>query len=101
MEKRKPSFSLDAFKAVCGNPATLRITTQARRDALSLGFDLVAVAAVIRTIDRSMFFKSMTSYGDHREWQDVYYVPAGDLTIYLKFTEDAVIRFVVLSFKER
>jgi motility quorum-sensing regulator/GCU-specific mRNA interferase toxin len=49
-----------------------------------------------------MFYKSMTSYNNSRQWHDVYHVPAdGDLTIYLKFTDDVVTEFVVLSFKER
>lgn len=49
-----------------------------------------------------MFYKSMTSHWDSRRWQDVYHVPAGrDLTIYLKFTDNIVTEFVVLSFKER
>lgn len=48
-----------------------------------------------------MFFKSMTSFGDHRQWQDVYHVPAGDLIVYLKFTDDLLTEFTVLSFKEK
>lgn len=101
MEKRKPSHDLERFKTVCGNPATLAITTSATRDALSLGFDRTAITHLIRTIDRSMFFKSMTAYGDHRQWQDVYHVPVGTLAIYVKFTNNAVTGFMVLSFKEK
>ncbi len=49
-----------------------------------------------------MFYKSMTSFSNSRQWQDVYHVPAsGGLTIYLKFTDDMVTEFMVLSFKER
>ncbi len=52
-------------------------------------------------MQRSQFYKSMTSYGDHRVWQDVYHVhsPAG--TLYIKFTTDAVTDFILLSFQEK
>ena len=43
----------------------------------------------------------MTSYGDHRVWQDVYYVPSPAGTLYVKFTADTVTEFVLLSFKEK
>lgn len=100
-EKRKPSHDLGEFKRVCGDPRTLAITTSANEDALSLGFDRFEIAVVIRGIDHSMFVKSMTSYEDHRRWQDVYLVPTGDLVIYLKFTDDSVAGFRILSFKEK
>lgn len=49
-----------------------------------------------------MFYKSMTSHANHRRWQDVYHVPIGDgPTVYLKFTDDIVTEFLVLSFKEK
>jgi motility quorum-sensing regulator/GCU-specific mRNA interferase toxin len=49
-----------------------------------------------------MFYKSMNSFNDHRQWQDAYHVPAGEgLTVYLKFTDDVVTEFMILSFKER
>ncbi len=43
----------------------------------------------------------MTSYGDHRKWQDVYHVLHEGAVFYVKFTDDAVTEFVLLSFKER
>jgi motility quorum-sensing regulator/GCU-specific mRNA interferase toxin len=43
----------------------------------------------------------MTSYGDHRIWQDVYHVPTEAGMLYVKFTSDAVTEFVLLSFKEK
>jgi motility quorum-sensing regulator/GCU-specific mRNA interferase toxin len=102
LEKRKPSFDLERFKRVAGDPATLDMTRTALFSAAGLGFDFPAVAALIKTMQRSMFVKSMTSYADSRQWQDVYHVPAHDGTvIYLKFTNDVVTEFTVLSFKER
>ena len=48
---------------------------------------------------RSQFSKSMTSYADHRIWQDVYHVPSRAGVLYVKFTADAVSEFLLLSFK--
>lgn len=101
MEKRRPSFALEAFRRVCGNPLTLAITRTAFADALALGFDRNAVSAVIRGMKPSHFYKSMTSFADHRRWQDVYHVPYGDMILYIKFTDDALTEFALLSFKER
>lgn len=66
-----------------------------------LGFDRRAVVEVLLSMDRSMFFKSMTTFADHRIWQDVYHVPAHDLLLYVKFQADVVTEFRVMSFKER
>jgi motility quorum-sensing regulator/GCU-specific mRNA interferase toxin len=48
-----------------------------------------------------MFYKSMTTFADHRVWQDVYHVPVGDLLLYMKFQADVVTEFTVMSFKEK
>lgn len=102
MEKRKPSHDLEAFKRVAGDPSRLRMTFVAQQGAFRLGYEESDVAALVRSMTRRMFYKSMTSFNDHRQWQDVYHVPVGGgLTVYLKFTDDIVTEFVVLSFKER
>lgn len=101
MEKRKPSHDLERFKSVCGTVATLRITLTAQVSAQRLGYDLEGIARVVRSMNRRMFYKSMTSFADHTAWQDVYHVPADGRTIYLKFVDDVVSEFLVLSFKER
>jgi len=68
---------------------------------LSLGFSRAGIAAVIQTIERPMFYKSMTTFADHRTWQDVYHVPANGLVLYVKFQADVVTAFRVMSFKEQ
>jgi len=100
-EKRKPTYDVDAFKAGSSSVERLRVTTTAVRTATALGFDRADIAATIQTMHRSQFHKSMTSYGDHRVWQDVYYVPSPVGTLYVKFTADAVAEFMLLSFKEK
>jgi len=101
VEKRRPTYDLAAVKAVLGAVGTLAITTSAFRDALALGFDRAGIAEVVQSMDRKMFFKSMTTIRDHRLWQDVYHVPARGLVLYVKFQADVVTEFTVMSFKEK
>lgn len=101
MEKRRPSFALEAFKAICGDPYRLAITTTAILSAAEAGFDRARISALVRSMRTAHFYKSMTSYRDHRHWQDVYHVPWEGMIVYVKFTDDAVTEFTVLSFKEQ
>ncbi len=100
-EKRKPTYDLEAFKAAFASGDRLNVTGAALRSAAGLGFGRSDIAATIQTMQRAHFYKSMTSYGDHRQWQDVYHVPSPVGLLYLKFTADAVTAFLLLSFKEK
>lgn len=100
-EKRKPTFDLDAFRAAFATVDRLNATTTALRGAAALGFGRSEVVATLQTIRRGHFYKSMTSYADHRVWQDVYHVPSSVGTIYVKFTADLLTEFLLLSFKEK
>lgn len=99
MEKRKPTYDLDAFKAAFSSVDRLRVTGTAVRTAAALGLGRADIVATIQTMRRSQFSKSMTSYADHRIWQDVYHVPSRAGVLYVKFTADAVSEFLLLSFK--
>lgn len=101
MEKWRPTYDLAAIKRVLGRAENLAITGTALRDALALGFARHDVASAIRGMDRSMFVKSMTTYADHRVWQDVYHVPAEGIVLYVKFQADVLTEFRVMSFKEK
>jgi len=101
MEKRRPTYDIEAIRLICGSIETLAMTTSALRDATALGFDRSGIAETIVGIDRKMFFKSMTTFADHRIWQDVYHVPARGLTLYVKFQADVITEFTVMSFKEK
>ena len=96
MEKFNPHYSLSEFKQ-----SDYRITKIAQQTALKLGFDDDGIDKVISTMELKHFYKSMTSYADHRIWQDVYHVPYGDLILYIKFTQNVVSEFTLLSFKEK
>jgi motility quorum-sensing regulator/GCU-specific mRNA interferase toxin len=56
--------------------------------------------AVIASLTRREFYKSMTSYADHRIWQDVYHAPTPiGKEAYIKLTmRDAA---PVIRFKEK
>ena len=100
-EKRKPTYSLEAFKAAFKNADRLNATTVALRSAAGLGFGRAEIVATIQTMRRSHFYKSMTAYADHKVWQDVYHVPSPAGVLYVKFTADIVTEFLLLSFKEK
>jgi motility quorum-sensing regulator/GCU-specific mRNA interferase toxin len=101
MEKRKPTYDLEAFKAASLRPDGLNITGVAVRSAAALGFGRAEITAAIQTMERAHFYKSMTSYSDHRVWQDVYHVPSAVGVLYVKFMADLVAEFLLLSFKEK
>ena len=101
MEKRRPTYDLAAIKSVLGSVDSLAITRTALMDAFALGFDRANITAVIRSMRRTMFFKSMTTYADHRTWQDVYHVPVGEMVLYVKIQADIVTEFRLMSFKEK
>ncbi|MFK0333869.1 type II toxin-antitoxin system MqsR family toxin [Rhizobium sp. NPDC090275] len=101
MEKKRPTYDLEAVKAVLGSIETLALTSSALRDASSLGFDRNGIAATIQSMDRRMFYKSMTTFADHRLWQDVYHVPTEGMVLYIKFQADVVTEFTLMSFKEK
>ncbi|MBF0262797.1 MAG: type II toxin-antitoxin system MqsR family toxin [Magnetococcales bacterium] len=101
MEKRSPTYDLDAFKKSFSKASRLSVTGTALRTAASMGCGRAEIVETIQTMERGQFVKSMTTHADHRAWQDVYHVPRGGKVVYLKFTADVVTEFRLLSFKER
>ena len=100
-EKRQPTYDLEAFKAAFSSVERLAVTGTALRSAAALGFGRAEIVETIQTMQREHFYKSMTSYADHRLWQDVYHVPSAVGVLYIKFTADAITEFLLLSFKEK
>ena len=80
-EKFNPSYSLKEFKN-----SNFEITRTAYLTALDLGFRERDIRRIVSTMELKHFYKSMTSYADHRIWQDVYHVPCGNMILYVKFT---------------
>ena len=100
-EKRKPTYDLDAFKMTFSDVKRISVTGRALQDAAALGFGRVEIVAIIQTMERSHFYKSMTSNANYKVWQDVYHVPSDVGELYVKFTADAITEFLLLSFKEK
>ncbi len=101
VEKRKPHHDLAAFKAAFSTEKALRMTLTAAEDALAMDCTKARIVEVIQGIRQGQFYKSMTAHGDSASWQDVYHVPWEDKVLYVKFTDDRVTAFRLLSFKER
>lgn len=98
MEKRTPHCPLAVVKALVEGGKT-RATASAYNGARDLSInDLAGMCAVVLALTPADFYKSMTTYSDHRIWQDVYrpHTEAGD--IYLKLT--VIDDVLIVSFKE-
>ena len=96
LDKFTPTYDLERFKA-----SDYEITSTAICGAGELGLNRRGIAEVVAMMTREHFYKSMTSYSDHKIWQDVYHVPYGDKRIYVKFTKGVIADFRLLSFKEK
>ena len=96
MEKFNPSYSLNEFQN-----SNFAITRTALRTAQDLGFYEEDIRKIVSTMELKHFYKSMTSYANHKIWQDVYHVPFGRLILYIKFTQDVISEFTLLSFREK
>lgn len=70
MEKRTPHCQLSIVKALIGE-GKVRSTYSALAGGAALGFDFDAIVAVVLALTPKDFYKSMTTYADHRIWQDV------------------------------
>jgi motility quorum-sensing regulator / GCU-specific mRNA interferase toxin len=77
---------------------TFTLTALQGIDAMAL--TLEQGLQVVLSLQRTMFFKSMTTHSDHHVWQDVYHAPCpNDKTAYIKVTiQDGA---TVIQFKER
>ena len=100
-EKRKPTHDLEAFKRAFPKKDGVRITTVALNGAAALGLDRSGIGEIVDAMRSRHFYKSMTAYSDNRQWQDVYHVPSWLGVIYVKFTDDVLAEFLLLSFKEK
>ena len=100
MEKRKPHYALADIKAAFADPATLNRSFVSKQGADALGMNDISVVATIQALAAVDFEKSMTSYADHRVWQDVYRPKAAGTELYVKVTLDAQQALFLISFKE-
>lgn len=100
MEKNTPHYDLAVVKADVRRLGWRAFTHTARRTGTALELTLEEMQEVIFKLQRNMLYKSMTTYGDHRIWQDVYHIKSHDLEIYIKVSYHYDRRPPVISFKE-
>lgn len=98
MEKRTPHYRLERVKT-CITAGHYRVTHSARIGAAALGYDEAGLLGVVAVLERSDFYKSMTTHADHRVWQDVYRPTTEAGQVYLKLT--LVEDLLIVSFKEK
>lgn len=100
MEKRVMTYDLEAIKTAFTTVKKLRVTATALKDARSMGFSMQDMVDAIQQLNKKNFVKSMTTYSDHRIWQDVYNIDYNGYFLYIKFQVDEMGHFVI-SFKEK
>jgi motility quorum-sensing regulator/GCU-specific mRNA interferase toxin len=84
-EKRKPHYVLSAFKVLFRSEKTRQITQLAHKGATSEGYMTVEdIGEVIERLCSEHFYKSMTTFKDHKIWQDVYRFHDDDKALYIK-----------------
>ena len=100
MEKSKPHYLLADIKHTVANTGMDAFTQTARYGITRLMLTDEEALAMIAGLSGAMFYKSMTTFADHRVWQDVYHAPCPNGKVaYIKVTlKDGV---VVIQFKEK
>lgn len=98
MEKNTPHHKLAEIKRLV-EAEEVNITKVAIQGALELGMFREDILRVVCLLTNKHFYKSMTSYNNHKYWQDVYHFEADAGIIYLKLMiQNGVL---ILSFKEK
>ena len=100
MEKRTPHYDLPRIQANVARLGAAAFTKTALDGGRTMGLTTAEMLAVIASLTRRAFSKSMTTYSDHRVWQDVYHAATPvRKEAYIKITlRDAA---PVIQFKER
>lgn len=97
MEKHTPHSKLHIVKQMI-DAGCVRSTRTALRDAAALGMDFNDMIDVVQLLTPKDFHKSMTTYNDHKVWQDVYKTNTTHGEVYLKIT--VIDDVLIVSFKE-
>ena len=102
MEKRKPHYPLEQLQLLLGHADTRIITRTCRLEAAEIGYlDDNMIVERVRRLSRREFYKSMTAYGNHTLWQDVYISADDERSLYIKLQLAATgeEKAVVIQFK--
>jgi motility quorum-sensing regulator/GCU-specific mRNA interferase toxin len=72
VEKRTPHYKLARIQEQVRRLRAAAFTKTALDGGREMGLTTAEMLAVISSLSRRNFYKSMTTYADHRVWQDVY-----------------------------
>jgi motility quorum-sensing regulator/GCU-specific mRNA interferase toxin len=99
VEKRTPHYDLVRVQADVVRLGAAAFTRSALDGGRTMGLTSTEMLWVIASLSRREFYKSMTTYADHRVWQDVYHAATPvRRDAYIKITlRDAA---PVIQFKE-
>jgi motility quorum-sensing regulator/GCU-specific mRNA interferase toxin len=97
IEKKKPHHNLAAVQGQIALLGAESFTQTALDGGRRMGLTVKEMLTVVGGLSRHDFYKSMTTYADHKVWQDVYHAdtPVGK-EAYIKITmrdEAPVIQF--------
>lgn len=101
MEKSTPHYDLAVIKAEVIRLGSKAFTMTAREGGRKMSLSITQMLRTVCLLEYKMLHKSMTTYADHRVWQDVYHTTFQDREIYIKVTYRAGGGHPVISFKER
>lgn len=101
MEKNTPHYDLTLVKSEVIRLGAKAFTGTAREGGRRLDFSLPQMLQIVCSLENRMLQKSMTTFVDHRIWQDVYYMKTHGLEIYIKVTYRPGGGPPVISFKEK
>ena len=99
MEKYTPHYDLALIKADVRRLGARAFTRAAKEAGKQLDLDISEMQPVVFKLQNRMLYKSMTTYADHRVWQDVYHIHSHGLEIYIKVTYCSGSNPPVISFK--
>lgn len=99
-EKNKPHYALSDIRTCVAAQGISAFTRTAQIGFAEMDLSPDEAVQVVLSLNRSMFYKSMTTHTDHRVWQDVYHASCHNgKTAYIKLTlRDGT---VVIQFKEK
>jgi motility quorum-sensing regulator / GCU-specific mRNA interferase toxin len=101
MEKNTPHYDLAVVKAEVLRLGSKAFTMTAREGGRKMALSITQMLRIVYLLEYRMLHKSMTTYADHRVWQDVYHTTFQDREIYIKVTYRPGGGHPVVSFKEK
>jgi motility quorum-sensing regulator/GCU-specific mRNA interferase toxin len=100
VEKRTPHYDLAPIQRDVARLGAAAFTKAALDGGRDMGLTSAEMLAVIASLSRRNFHKSMTTYADYRVWQDVYHAATPvRKEAYIKITLRD--ERLVVQFKER